>query len=100
MVHGPWQWGGRNIPNLFTEQTTKHIHTLLKFGGTLTNMTGNLIQATCEAYRLKSRLVGKIINFPESVYSYVTQTWVSQTWEVCRLHQIQVIGPNMDYDLP
>jgi len=26
MVHGPWQWGGLNIPNLFTKQTTKHIH--------------------------------------------------------------------------
>jgi len=50
IVHGPWQWGGLNIPNLFTEQITKHIHTMLKFGGNSTDMTGVLLQATCEAF--------------------------------------------------
>jgi len=53
MVHGPWQWGGLNIPNLFTEQTTKHIHTLLKFGGAFDDMMGSLLQSTCKAFRLK-----------------------------------------------
>jgi len=100
MVHSPWQWGGLNIPNLFTKQTTKHIHTLLKFGGALDDMTGSLLQATCKAFRLESRLVGKIINFPECVYSYVTPMWVSQTWEACRPYKIQVIGANTDHNLP
>jgi len=50
VVHRPWQWGGLNIPNLFTEQMTKHIHMLLKFGGELADMTGSLIQATDEAF--------------------------------------------------
>jgi len=96
MVHGPWQWGGLNISNLFTEQTTKHIHTLLQFGGVLDDMTGSLLQSTCEAFRLEVGLVGKIINFPECVYSYVTPTWVSQTWEACQPYKIQVLGANTD----
>jgi len=100
MVHGPWQWGGLNIPNLFTKQTTKHLHTLLKFGGELTDMPGSLLQATCKAFRLKSGLTGKIIDFPERVYSYVTPTWMSQTWEACQPYQIQVTGANTDYDPP
>jgi len=66
----------------------------------LDDMTGSLLQATCEAFRLESGLVGKIINLPECIYSYVTPTWVSQTWEACQPYQIQVIGANMDYDLP
>ncbi len=63
-------------------------------------MTGSLLQSTCEAFRLESGLVGKIINFPECVYSYITPTWVSQMWEACRPHKIQVIGANMDLNLP
>jgi len=88
MVHGPRQWGGLNIPNLYTEQTTKHLHTILKFGGELTNMMGGLIQATAEAFRLEAGLAGSILDFLESVYSYVTSTWISQTWEACRQHHI------------
>ncbi len=46
IVHGPWQWGGLNIPNLFTEQLIAHAHTILKFGGQKGNITRCLLQAT------------------------------------------------------
>jgi len=100
MVHGPWQWGGLIIPNLHTKQTTKHLHMLLKFGGDLTDMTGSLIQAMAEAFRLEAGLAGRILDFLESVYLYVTSTWISQTWEVCWQYQIQVLDLINDFKLP
>jgi len=100
MVHGLWQWGGLNIPNLFMEQTMKHIHTMLKFGGNMMDMTGFLLQASCKAFQLKAGLSGPILDFPEAVYSYITPTWERQMWESCWLHQIQVLGENTDYTLP
>jgi len=86
IVHRPWQWGGLNIPNLFTEQTTKHLHTMILFGGNTTDMTGVLLQASCKAFRLEAGLQGDIIDLLEAVYSYVTPTWVTQTWESCQRH--------------
>ncbi len=100
LVYGPWQWGGLNIPNLFMEQTTKHIHTLLKFGGDLGDMTGGLIQATEEAFRLEAGFTGPLSDFPEKVYSYVTPTWISRTWEVCQQYHIHVSGPTNRLELP
>jgi len=49
MVHSPWQWGGLNIPNLFTKQTIKHIHMALKYRGRLNDITGSLLQASSKA---------------------------------------------------
>jgi len=45
IVHGPWQWGGSNIPDLFTKQIITHIHTMMKYRGQVNNMTGSLLQA-------------------------------------------------------
>jgi len=73
---------------------------LLKFGGELTNMTGSLIQAMAEAFRLEAGLAGRILDFPESVYSYVTSTWILQTWEVCWQYQIQVSSLINDFTIP
>jgi len=45
IVHGPWQWGGSNIPDLFTKQIITHIHTMMKYRGQVNNTTGSLLQA-------------------------------------------------------
>jgi len=100
LVHGPWQWGGLNIPNLFTEQTTKHIHTLLKFGGDLGDMTGGLIQATEESFHLEAGFTGLLSDFPKKVYSYVTPTWISRMREVCQQYHIHISGPPNRLKLP
>ncbi len=100
IVHGPWQWGGLNIPNLFTEQIMKHVHTILKFSGNTSDMTGILLQASCEAFRLEAGLLSNIANLSEVVYTYVTSTWVSQTWESCRKYNIQILGNHGDLTLP
>jgi len=83
IVHGPWQWGGLNIPNLYTEQVIAHLHTLLKFGGQLDDITGSLLQAW-EAFQLKKGLSGDIFTFPEVVQDYLTPTWLSDTWAACQ----------------
>jgi len=100
MVHGLWQWGSLNIPNLFTDQTIKHLHTLMKFGGQLTDMTGSLLQASCEAFKLESGLARPILELPECVYSYVTKTWLTQMWALCCTQKTQVLGENTDYHIP
>jgi len=43
IVHRPWQWDRLNIPNLFTEQTAMHIHTMMKYRGQLKEMMGSLL---------------------------------------------------------
>jgi len=68
--------------------------------GNSTDMTGVLLQVTCEAFRLDAGLQGDISDLPEAVYSYVTPTWVTQTWESCQKHRIQVLGDHGDFPQP
>jgi len=72
IVHGPWQWGGLNIPNLFTEQVIAHVHTMLKFGGQMGNITGSLLQASWEALILEAGLAGNAATFPDIILDYIT----------------------------
>jgi len=92
IVHGPWQWGGLNIPDLFTEQLATHVHTMMKYGGQVNNTTGSLLQAVYENFQLESGLSGPINDFPECVYEYVTNTWVTQTCEALRPVHITLTG--------
>jgi len=92
IVHGPWQWGGLNILNLFTEQAIAHVHMILKFGGQKDNITGCLLQVTWEALILKAGLVGNSANFPDTIQDYITRTWVSEMWGACHQANIQIIG--------
>jgi len=78
IIHGPWQWGGLNILNLFTEQVITHVHTILKFGGQLGNITGCLLHVTWEALILEAGLAGDSANFPDTIQDYITRTWVSE----------------------
>jgi len=40
------------------------------------------------------------MEFPECIYLYVSPTWLTQTWEACHLQCIQILGDNMDYQIP
>jgi len=92
IVHGPWQWGGLNIQNLHTEQVVSHLHTILKFGGCLDNITGSLLQASWEVLLLKAGLSGELAIFPDTIKEYVTQTWVLETWLDCCKANIDILG--------
>jgi len=43
LAHGPKKFCGVNIPNLHTEQTLSHIHTLIKFSNQPQDLTGFLL---------------------------------------------------------
>jgi len=96
IVHGLWQWGGLNIPTLLTEQIIAHIHTMMKYRGQVTNMTGSLLQAAYKNFRLEPGLSGQMADFPECVYEYLTNTWVTQTCAALRLVHILLTGEPME----
>jgi len=83
IAHSPWQWGGLNLQNLYTEQVILHVHTILKFGGNLHDITGSLIQALWEALQMEAGLAGDIFNYPEPVNDYLTSSWLETTWAAC-----------------
>jgi len=100
IVHGLWQWGRLNIPNLFTEQIVTHIHTMMKYGGQVTDTTGSLLWAAYKNFRLESGLSSQIADFPECVYEYVTKTWVTQTCKSFRPAHIMLTGEPMELQAP
>jgi len=79
------------------EQLVTHMHTILKFGGKIQDMTGNLLQASYEVLRLESGLSGNVFDFPECAYMYITKTWLSHTCEICREAQICIEGMDKDF---
>ncbi len=71
---------GINIPNLYTEQTLAHIHTLLKFSNQLQDLASFLLQAMGETMCLETGLTGRLFEAPLILQELVTDTWMKQTW--------------------
>jgi len=92
LAHRLWKWGGLNILNLFTEQMVTHIHTLMKYGQVLNDLTGSLIQASWESLQLETGMAGQVFEYPEQVHHYLTSTWLSQTLETCQQNKIHIVG--------
>jgi len=82
LAHGPKKFCGVNIPNLYTEQTLAHIHTLLKFLNQPQDLTGFLLQATGETMCLEIGLTSQLFDLPLLLQDLVTDTWMKQTWIV------------------
>jgi len=61
------------------EQLISHVHTVLKFGDSLEEITSSLLQASWEALQLEAGLAGNISTFPEAVYDYVMPMWLTHT---------------------
>jgi len=61
LAYGPFKFCGINIPNLYTEQTLTHLHTLLKFSNQPQDLTGFLLCATGESMRLKLGLCRQLL---------------------------------------
>jgi len=49
LAHGPLDYGGLEIPHLYTEQLNFHVQTLLRYGPDKTDPMGMLLHATGEA---------------------------------------------------
>jgi len=80
LAHGPLSYQGLNIPNLFTEQTTAHIETLLKYQDQLDDPTRVLLRATGEAMQLEMGLTGPLFEAPTLLKDLIMDSWMKHTW--------------------
>jgi len=99
LAHGPKKFCGVNIPNLYTEQTLTHIHTLLKFSNQPHDLTGFLLRATGENMRLETGLTGQLFEALLILQDLITDTWMQQTWIATRDANIHLMIDIPDFPL-
>jgi len=99
LVYGPLKMCGINLPNLFTEQTVTHIHTLLKFSNQPQDLTGFLLWATGEAMWLETGLTRQLFEAPLVLADTITDTWMKHTWIVTRQAKIHLTIDVPDFQL-
>jgi len=80
LVHGLLQYGGLDIPHLFTEQLLAHVHTILWFGPHQEDPTGFLLHAMGEAMQLEVGYSGKLLAAPLCLKDNVTDSWLKHLW--------------------
>jgi len=73
---------------------------LLKFGPQKAGLTGHLIRANMEAFRLEAGLSGQIFSLPATILPYMTQSWFMQTWQWCKELDIEVMMDIEDFETP
>jgi len=99
LAHGPLQFCGINIPNLFTEQTLAHIHMLLKFSNQPQDLMGFLLHATGELMRLELGIQGQLFEAPTILQDIVMESWLKHTWLATRQNNIHLIIDIPDFPL-
>jgi len=80
LVHGPVDYSGLDIPNLFTEQMIAHVTTILHYGPDKQDPTGFLLHSTGKAMRLEVGYNGKLLAAPLILADNVTQSWIKHVW--------------------
>jgi len=80
LAHGPLEYGGLDIPNLFTEQIIAHISTLLRYGPSPNESSGTLLHASGEAMRLELGYNGELLAAPLVLAENVTNSWIKHVW--------------------
>jgi len=80
LVHGPVDYGGLDIPNLFTEQMLAHVTTILRYGPDKTDPTGFLLHTTGKAMRLEVGYNGELLAAPSILIENVTKSWIKHVW--------------------
>jgi len=91
LAHGPLKFCSINIPNLFTEQTLAHIHTLLKFSNQPHDLTGFLLRASGELMRLELGLTGQLFEAPLILQDVIMDSWMKSTWIATREADIHMM---------
>jgi len=80
LAHGPLQYGGLDIPHLFTEQVIAHIQTILRYGPDKSDPTGHLLHTTAEAMRLEIGYAGELLTAPPCLAANITNSWIKHVW--------------------
>jgi hypothetical protein len=80
IAHAPLQYQGLAIPDLYATQQTKHVLTLLKFGGTKT-VTGQLIQHSLEHFKIELGISRPLQEIRLADIAFLaTECWVKTTY--------------------
>jgi len=80
VVHGPVEYQGLNLPNLYSEQLITQIGTMLKYGPQQTDPTRVLIRANGE---LEAGVCGPLFCMSPYLQPCLTKTWMSLCWFQC-----------------
>jgi len=80
LAHGPLQYGGLDIPNLYSEQAIAHIHTILQYGPCRDNRTGHLLHSFSEALWLELGYSGDLMEAPVCLSDHITKSWIKHVW--------------------
>jgi len=80
LVHGPLDYGGLDIPHLFTKQMIAHVTTILRYGPDHQDPTGLLLHATGKAMRLEVGYKGELFAAPLQLADNVTSSWLKHVW--------------------
>jgi len=79
LVHGPSQYTGLDIPNLYTEQTILHILQVLGLSD-MEDVTAFLLRTCSESMRLELGWAGELFDVPTSLQHAVTTSWLKHVW--------------------
>ena len=80
LAHGPLEYGGLDIPNLYTEQLIAHVTTILRYGPDSLDPTGSLLHANGEAMRLEVGYNGELLAAPLILANNITSSWIKHVW--------------------
>jgi len=81
LAHGPTEYGGIDIPHLFTEQIIAHVTMVLRYGPEPKDPTGVLLHAMGEAMRLEAVYNGELLEIPLILADNLTPSWIKHVWQ-------------------
>jgi len=90
LAHGPTEYGGLEIPHLFTEQLLAHMHTMLRYGQDKEDPTAFLLHATGEAMWLEMGYSGELMVAPLILADNITHSWIKHVWVTTQEHGINL----------
>jgi len=100
VVHGPLQFQGLDIPNLYMEQLITCLQMLLQYGLQLEDVTGSMIRYMAEAFRLELGVAGELFDAPAALAPVVTDSWIKACWLDMVNQDIHITSDIPDFNLP
>jgi len=97
LVHGPLQYGGLEIPHLYTEQIVAHARTILRYGIDRSDPTGFLLHTAAEAMRLELGINGELLAAPLILQDHITTSWIKHVWVSTQESEITLLTDFTDY---
>jgi hypothetical protein len=100
LLHGPIQYGGLNIPDLYVEQGIQHITRLIRYSQSRKHSTAILLRHSCEHFKVQMGCNGYIFSIPLSLDVLATRGWVSHTWKFVQEVGVQIRDDIKDFVPP